>query len=789
MIKNLILFILFCPLVGLGQTNAALWEGYFSFSNIVDIASGLDKVYAASENAVFSYDIDSNDIQKITTIEGLSGESISTLSYSSEFNVILIGYENGLIELYFEESGDVVSVVDILEKESISPEIKGINDFNEVEGLVYISSGFGISVFNLNQLEFGDTYFIGNGGSQIDVRQTVVVNDQIYAACQSNNAIKTANLSNPNLIDFQEWSTIGFGSYVNIKNIDNRIFTVSNNRVLFEIVNNSLVNITSFNTRPLDVSIGQNSLIYTFANELLELNSNGAVISNIEVPEDFDTTFSSGILFNDDFYIGTKGLGMFAVSLPSQEFTSIIPEGPLFNSAYKIEAGRNEVWLSFGEYSTSFNPGPLDARGLSHLQDEQWINIPYDSLFGAKDLNTIALNIFNNNQVFVSSFHSGLLEINDNVPTRLLDDSNSGLESLILPGSDFKSIRVSGLKFDRSGLLWTITSRVNRALKSYDVSTGQWRGFSFEPIIPNALTDELGFSDLDIDDSGTKWIGGFFSGLIAYNENNNGNKIRNINNEEQGMPFSTVRALAVDNRNQVWIGTDFGLRVLFNSFGFLDDPNPSASAIIILEDGIPRELLEDVFITDIKVDGSNNKWVGTLNSGVFYFSPDGQQTIYHFTKDNSPLPSNTINDLSIDASNGKVYMATTRGLVSFLAGGSSPEESLEEAYVYPNPVRPEYNILGFNDLNDITKGIKITGLTEDVNIKITDIEGNLVAEAQSRVNLRASNARYNFAIDGGTAIWNGKNLANNIVASGVYLILISDLDTFETKVLKLLIIR
>ena len=145
--------------------------------------------------------------------------------------------------------------------------------------------------------------------------------------------------------------------------------------------------------------------------------------------------------------------------------------------------------------------------------------------------------------------------------------------------------------------------------------------------------------------------------------------------------------------------------------------------------------------------------------------------------------------MSIDTGSGKVYFATTRGLVSFNSGGSKTEDELDSAFVQPNPVRPEYNILGASDLNDITKGVKIKGLTDKVNIKITDIEGNLVAEAQSGINLRASSSRYNFAIDGGTAIWNGKNLGGNVVASGVYLIMISDLDTFETKVLKLLIIR
>ena len=295
---------------------------------------------------------------------------------------------------------------------------------------------------------------------------------------------------------------------------------------------------------------------------------------------------------------------------------------------------------------------------------------------------------------------------------------------------------------------------------------------------------------MEIDNNGTKWIGSYNNGLLAYNESIGNNPLRNLNSESQNvLPFTRFTALALDNRNQLWLGTTKGLRVLFNTFGFYDDPNPTLRSIIILEEGIPKELLANQGITDIKVDGSNNKWVGTADSGVFYFSPDGQNTIYHFTINNSPLPSNTINDISIDPNNGIVYFATNRGLVAFTSGGSSTKEDLEEAYVYPNPIRPEYDILGSSDLNDINKGIKITGLTERVNIKITDVEGNLVAEAQSNVNLRSSQANYNFAIDGGTAIWNGKNLANSIVRTGVYLIMISDLDSFETKVLKVLIVR
>jgi hypothetical protein len=50
-------------------------------------------------------------------------------------------------------------------------------------------------------------------------------------------------------------------------------------------------------------------------------------------------------------------------------------------------------------------------------------------------------------------------------------------------------------------------------------------------------------------------------------------------------------------------------------------------------DGAPvaQELLLLQTINDIEVDGANNKWVATADSGVFMFSPDGQRTFYHFT--------------------------------------------------------------------------------------------------------------------------------------------------------------
>lgn len=792
MVKQVATFIFICFLVmsSHAQDASSLWQGYFSYYNIKNVVVGNTKVYCASENAVFTYDLSNAELQTITTIEGLSGETITTIAFSKTHQALMIGYANGLIEIVSGPENQVLTVVDILDKQTIPPNLKRINHFNiDTDGRVYISTDYGVSVYNLERLEFGDSYFIGAGGSQISVQQTTIFNNSIYAACGNNNAIKTAALSNSNLIDYQQWQTLGDGNFEAIESVDNRLYTIKSNQVVYEISGVNFTPVFTYSGLPVDMKTANGNLVITTQTNVYVYNPNFSLLASAAVSPDFNTQFTSAIVAENAIYIGTTSFGVLKSPLASTHtFEVIRPEGPLMNDAFKIEAGNGDVWVTYGDYTVSYNPFPLRSFGLSHLIDEDWNNTPYDELLTAKNLNYIAVNPFNPSQVFISACHQGILELNNEVPTILYDHTNSALESLVVPSAPNEiSVRQTGSVFDRNGLLWTLTCRVDKALKSYNPSTGEWRGYSFSDIIPDPFFDELGFGDITIDRNGTKWICAYNKGVIGYNED--GNHIRNINSDEQNMPSSVVTSVAVDNNNQLWIGTIKGLRVLYNTGGFFEMPNPTVAEVVVLDDGVPQELLSNQYITDIKIDGSNNKWIGTLDAGIFYFSPDGQQTIYHFTTTNSPLPSNFVKDISIDAQNGKVYIATEKGLVSFNSGGSKPTEELASAYTYPNPVRPEYDILGANNLNDINKGVKIKGITDNVNIKITDIEGNLVAEAQSRINLRASRSNANFAIDGGTAIWNGKNLANNIVASGVYLILISDLESFETKVLKLLIIR
>ncbi|MCK5907963.1 MAG: T9SS type A sorting domain-containing protein, partial [Flavobacteriales bacterium] len=189
----------------------------------------------------------------------------------------------------------------------------------------------------------------------------------------------------------------------------------------------------------------------------------------------------------------------------------------------------------------------------------------------------------------------------------------------------------------------------------------------------------------------------------------------------------------------------------------------AAEPIIINEDGEGKKLLGNQTINKIVVDGANNKWFATESGGVYYTSANGQKTIHHFTKDNSPLLSDQIFDLDIDPETGRVFFVTSKGLVSFIGNATEGGDNFSKVFAYPNPVRPEYD-----------GDIYIKGLTDKTNVKITDINGNLIFETTSQ---------------GGQAVWNGRSLSGYKASSGVYLVFAVSKDGTDTTVTKILIVN
>ena len=278
-----------------------------------------------------------------------------------------------------------------------------------------------------------------------------------------------------------------------------------------------------------------------------------------------------------------------------------------------------------------------------------------------------------------------------------------------------------------------------------------------------------------VDKSNSVWIGTRKNGLYVYNENGNRKKALITTTNSGNLPDVNVRTIAIDASNRVWIGTNLGMVVYNNASGVFDDSTPNGYPVVINgdENGFGERLLGDQKINSIVIDGAENKWFGTDNGGVIYTNPNGQKTLANFSMKNSPLPSDKIKKIAVDRSLGKVYFATDKGMVAYNSNVAPFGDVLAAVYAYPNPALINHQTITID-------GRKGTHLPKGTNVKILDVAGNLVYE---------TNVIEGQELQGGKVVWNKKNLAGNPVASGIYIVLLSNEDASETAFTKIAIVN
>lgn len=757
--RRLFVFLMFFCFVSIYAQNNKQWQGYFSYNNIKDVVIGNEKIFAASDNCYFIKDLKTNEVKKITSIEGLSGDDITKIHYSSKWKKIILGHSNGLVVIVDEIDGNVFSLVGIRDKSTISNDKKRINHFEEFDDKVYISTNFGITVLDLKTAQFGDTFIIGPNGADIEVFQTAIFDNFIYAITNSNGVLK-ASISNPFLVDYNQWSMVQAGNWLMIETTLNKICLVNLSGGVFELtLNNTLIPLLNLPQMAKDIKFNKETLsvmtagyVYLFDGNL----SQTQIISNAAVT---NLQFTSGIVNQNVVYVGTSTGGLIQMSLTNpQTITNLSPQGAFRNRVFGLKNYSKGFWCVYGDYTINFNPYPLDSYSVSKYDSEGkvWKDIKYDDLFAAKSISSVYIDKENENNVYLSSYYSGLLKLKNDLPEKIYNASNSSMVSIANQPND--DIRVGNVSLDKSNGLWLTTSITSQPLHNFK-KDGQWVKFS----VPCFTSSDNSYKAVIVDRNDTKWILTNLDGLVAFNEKSNKCIALTDDSDKGNLPSRRIYAAAIDKSNKLWIGTNKGLRVLPTVDSFLTQNQLKANQIIILEDGVAQELLYLQHVSDIVVDGANNKWIGTAGAGVYYVSDDGQKTIYHFTKENSPLPNDNIIDIDINDLTGEVFFATDSGLVSFMGNATTGADDLKNVYAFPNPVRP-----------DFVGEVSITGLMDKCNVKITDIEGSLVFEAIS---------------EGGTVLWDTRVFGKKKVASGVYLVHISSNDGLETEVKKIMIIR
>jgi len=776
MIKRLFIFLIFSTSLISAQVDYSdSWEDFFSYNNVKDFIKSENIMYALSDNAIFTYDFTNQEIKKLSSVQGLSGETTSAIHYSTQSDRLVIGYKNGLVEVV-DSDGSITISADILNFNQTGE--KSINDIFEYQGKLYLATSFAIIEYDIDQLEFGDTFFIGNNSTDIKINEIVVLNDFIYAATER--GIYKADINNANLIDFNNWNLISSvnNNYSNIIIFNSKIYTTLNKK-LFEVTEtNEIVLIEDYTSSIVSLkgSSTNLSVVLNSSVNIYSTNFDLVLQNNADINSDYilNTAFAE----NNQLFLATKQFGILS-SLISDDiiFQEIHPEGPVSNDVFSVSAQSNELWIVYGGFGPTY--GPIQRKlGFTHFNGESWFTAMNDPLNSFPDLVDVALDPTDKNKVFISGFGDtqsintyntgGLFEVQNNEITNFYNNLNSPLADIVENIANRVTIRVSGSVFDTQGNLWVANIGVSNELKKF--SNGSWTEFDISAGKPE---NSFGLSDIVIDINNTVWIGTRDDGIIAFNEN--GNRIRGlINTPTQGsLPNRKVESIAVDKDNRIWIGTISGLVVFSNASGVFDADVVDAQPVIFEEDGIAKKLLGDQYISTIAVDGANNKWFGTSDGGVTYTNPNGQTTIANFSKENSPLPSDRITKISVDKESGKVFFATDKGIVAYNSNVAPFGEILGEVYAYHNPVRKFHNTVTIDGRNG-------TNLPKGTNVKILDIAGNLVYE---------TNVIEGQELQGGKVIWDKKNLAGNNVASGIYIVLLANEDASETSSTKIAIIN
>ncbi len=728
---------------GQGDLRIGQWSEHLPYNVGSTVTQSPTRIYYGTEFALMSIlKEDTSQVEFFSKVDGLSDVGPGWIRYHNGLKTLIIGYANGNIDLM--DTNGITNVNDILRNTSIQGD-KGIKNIYTDDGpLAYLSTSFGLVVLDLVTWQFRSTVFTNSPVSGFTIFQ-----NKYYMATE--NGLFVYDPLSGNIIEnFSQWERIAIPGLPEA--FSSEAVAVFKN-VLYAGANGDLyrmdqvdsvwyhrdgyrVKFISPEGRNLmvGVSCGEECLgkVFFFT-EGSYWHENG--IRCTARPTYAIEDEKGRIWYADKFS---------DIRVAQNHFTPcdlLQFDTPFSGNVNELEVHDGILYVATGGVSESY--GYLGNKDGFYIFDRiSWTTY---NQFNTPELAATGLeNFFRilphpvERKVFVGSYWGGLLEY-DFENFKVFDDTNSSLQGAV---GDEARERVSGLAFDESNNLWITNYLASRPL-SVLKTDGTWKSFDFP------CTNITNVSQIVIDHRGYKWMMLYSksAGIIVYDDggtidDESDDRCVQLGSSNTSIPSNSVNCLAVDLEGDIWVGTAEG-PVVFDGGADIFGGH-QGSRIKVEQDDVLNYLLGEETVYSIAVDGANRKWFGT-GSGVFVQSPAGNEQVASYTTDNSPLLANRIIDIAIDENNGVIYIATDGGIMSVrtdaIVGGAVHSQN---AYAWPNPVRPDYE-----------GPIAIRGLARDAVVKITDVRGQVLFETRAL---------------GGQAIWDGKDFNGQQAATGVYLV-------------------
>ena len=658
------------------------WQTHFNYASAQTVAVAKEFVYCATKNGFFYYQPKENKTVLLSTKDGLSETAVSRIKYEPTQNILIIGHENGAIDLLqLSTRGAPETIKNFLDITN-APQIEGsrrINHINIRRSDVYLACDFGVVVFDLAKQEIRSTIRnIGPNGQAIRALSTAFANDSLYISTPS--TVLAASLGvGVNLQFFGNWKPIPTATNVaGVAAFQNNLFVALRGRGVFKYERGLFMSVFATNSAALKIQelttgivLSTESLVRTLTSVIFSSN---LLTQPQEVAQAEDGTW----------FVADAGTGLLSAKT-GEALRVNTPNGPSTDVFGRLYAYANQL-IALKQNQTEPN------ATLDYYNDTDWTtaqSTATGSFSGA------ALSLADKT-LYLSNFGNGIWQ---------LQPDGKLLPATATPALD--RARLTGIAIDRANGRWAVG----------DVRFGEGTLFSNTATFPlgaGAVADVL-----ITENTATRlhWVRLQAGGLLACDATTTlRTQFWGTGLGAGNLPSAVVNDFVVDLDGRIWLATNSGVAVIDNPTSTFSTRRDAFRPVF--GTGF---LLRNEACTAIAVDAANRKWIGTRNSGLFLFNESGTELIARFSTANAPLPSNFVVDVAVVPATGLVFVATPSGLVSYGGTAIAPAETLSAIQIYPNPVRP-----------DFTGSVVIKGLTADSNLKITDITGRLVHETRSQ---------------------------------------------------------
>lgn len=737
------------------------WTAYTAMRQVEALSASEDAIWAATAGGVFSYQTATGELQRYTAAEGLHNVQTDAIVYDAARDGVWVGYRDGVLDFIDVETGSVETFFDIERNERFPS--RGIQRLVISGDSLLAATAFGLVIWDPIKNEVRDTYSkLGTLASKTPVRDVVLAplpDGQPGIWVATDGGVAYAPLNTPNLQVPDVWTvesaSLSSQQALSIGVFQGRIY-VGTERGLSELSPDGSFSDVGGSGGPVrDLVVSGGELFFVDQFKVVGLDAGGSPRSVLAGFENLSSIISGP---GGNLWVGDRLAALTAIAVPAGGSGEVViaelaPKGPTegtfadlaVDTAGNLWSGAAEGTLNGGFYRlskegdwTSFTRrtvGELENRG------------------GYTTVHTDAKGNF-----WAGSQGNGVAQVTPEGEILIYDDTNSSL--LSAPGTtDF--IVVTGISSEPDGTLWVANREATSPLH-VRTPDGTWT--ALPPPQCDGLLSVTVLGEVFVDSFNQKWIAvidpsnfRLTRGIMVLDTgadptDPDDDQCRFINQTSAGgvgLPSTQITSIEGDRDGWVWVGTTQGIAYFISSRVAAQDPTtlPNLPQRAEFRPGENPFLLENVQVNDVAADPANRLWIAT-NIGAFLIqrAENGFEQVLHFSAAETPLFSNIVSAITVHPETGEVFFATEQGLIGFQGDAIAPSASIADLFVYPNPLRV---------VDGEAPVVFIEGLVEQTDVRIIAPHGEVVARFPAR---------------GGRVRWDGRDRNQQLVPSGVYLV-------------------